>query len=146
MDKTAFERIAALLEAQRFAVLCTSTDGWPYAGLVAFYAEPDLKTICFATPRNTRKTANLCADGRVALLVDDRSNSEQDCQQGMAVTVLGRAEILPDDRRQRYTPAYLEKHPNLKPFLESSETVMVRIAVQQYRLVEQFQSTTDLRP
>ncbi len=146
MDKTAFERIATLLEAQRFGVLCTSTDGWPYAGLVAFYAEPDLKNIYFATPRNTQKTANLSADGRVALLVDDRSNSPQDCQQGMAVTVLGRAAIVSGDPGESYAHAYLKKHPNLKAFIESPETVMVRIGVEQCRLVEQFQATTDVRP
>lgn len=144
MSREVVKDIAALLKAQKFAVLCTSTQGWPYAGLVAVAAEDDLKCIYFATPENTQKTANLRADGRVALLVDNRSNRPEDCQSGAAVTILGRAEIFPPETQPRAMSLFLNKHPNLKTFLDAADTVLVCVHVERCRLVENFQSTTDI--
>lgn len=144
-EAAAFERIRSLLDAQRFAVLCTSTQGFPYASLVAIAAETDLRRIYFATPEKTQKTANLHADNRVALLADDRSNRAEDCQGGTAVTVLGRAEPLSDEAKRKALALYLHKHPHLKAFAESPDTVLVCVHVERYRLVEKFQMTTDIQ-
>jgi nitroimidazol reductase NimA-like FMN-containing flavoprotein (pyridoxamine 5'-phosphate oxidase superfamily) len=144
MNRPALERIGKLLSTQRFAVLCTSTQGFPYASLVAVAEEADLRCLYFATPEKTQKTANLYADGRVALLVDDRSNRAEDCQGGIAVTILGRAELLLETAKDKVLPVYLQKHPNLKAFVEASDTVLVCVHVERYRLVEQFQTTTDI--
>ena len=146
MTTAAMERIGVLLNEQRFAVLCTSTDGWPYAGLVAFAVEKELKRIYFATPENTQKTANLRADGRVALLVDNRTNRPEDCRHGMAVTILGHAEIFDPGSRPEAGGCLLTKHPDLAVFLDALDTVLVCIHVERYRLVEQFQHTIDVRP
>ena len=144
MNVEAAERVKTLLKGQKFAVLCTSSQGWPYAGLVAVAAEDDLKQIYFATPENTRKTANLRADDRVALLVDNRSNRPEDCQTGAAVTFLGRAEMLAPRTRPQAVSLFLDKHPNLKHFVDASDTVLVSVHVERCRLVENFQSTTDI--
>ena len=144
MNEAALERVGALLEQQRFGVLCTQTEGWPYASLVALAASADLRHVVFATPENTQKTANLHADGRAALLVDNRSNRAEDCQAGMAVTILGRAELLSGDSKAQSRSLYLEKHPDLKAFADAADTVMVCVHVERYRLVERFQSITDI--
>jgi len=144
MSEAAAARIRALLEGQRFAALCTSEQGWPYVSLVAIAAEPTLRNVYFATPQNTQKTANLYADSRVALLVDDRSNRAEDCQIGMAVTMLGKAEPLAGDAKTAAAAFYVQKHPHLKSFVESSDTVLVCVHVERCRLVEQFQKTTDV--
>lgn len=145
MDFQALERVGSLLTTQRFGVLCTNAQGWPYSSLVAIAADAGMRLLYFATPQNTQKTANLHADSRVALLVDDRSNRAEDCQGGTALTILGRAEILSGDAKARSLPVYLTKHPNLKSFVESADTVMVCVHVERYRLVEQFQKTTDVQ-
>jgi heme iron utilization protein len=145
MSDAALQRIAALLAEQKFAVLCTSADGWPYAGLVAFAAEDDAKRIYFATPENTQKTANLRADGRVALLVDNRSNRAQDCQEAMAATILGQAELLSAQTPSEAKTLLVRKHPDLNPFFDTENTVIVCIHVQRCRLVDHFQTTTDIR-
>ena len=62
MTQAALEHIKTLLAAQRFAVLCTSSAGRPYASLVAIVADHHLHQIYFATPKNTQKSANLLAD------------------------------------------------------------------------------------
>lgn len=145
MSREALKRIETLLSTQRFAVLCTSTQGFPYASLVAVAAGADLRKIFFATPEKTQKTANLYADGRVALLVDDRSNRAEDCQGGTAVTILGRAEPLSGEAKREALLPYLQKHPNLKAFVETADTVLICVHVERYRLVEKFQTTTDVQ-
>ena len=144
MSDAADWRIRALLDEQRFAALCTSERGWPYVSLVAIAAEGSLRRLYFATPKNTQKTANLYADSRVALLVDDRSNRAEDCQIGTAVTILGKAEPLAGDTRTVAAAFFLQKHPHLTSFVESSDTVLVCVHVERCRLVEQFQKTTDI--
>jgi len=145
VSDAALERIRILLTEQRFAVLCTSTEGWPYAGLVAFAAENNLRCIYFATPENTQKTANLRADGRVALLVDDRSNRPEDCQTGAAVTLLGRAAVFSTTALPDAVSLLRNKHPQLNSFLDAADTVIVRVQVERCRLVEHFQTTTDIQ-
>lgn len=144
MADDALGQVRALLSAQRFAVLCTSTQGWPYASLVAVAAEEDLRRIYFATPENTQKTANLHADDRVALLIDDRSNRAEDCHSGTAVTLLGRAEVLLPEGRGGAQALYVKRHPHLASFLDAPDTVLVCVYVERYRLVEHFQTTTDI--
>ena len=78
------------------------------------------------------------------MLVDDRSNRAEDCQAGTAVTLLGRAEPLAGQAKTAAATLYLKKHPHLKSFLESPDTVLVSIRVERCRLVEQFQTTTDI--
>ena len=66
--------IRNLLEAQKLAVLSTQDHGQPYSNLIALAATDDLRYLLFATTRATRKYANLMADSRVAVLVDNRQN------------------------------------------------------------------------
>ena len=70
--------IRNLLESQRLAVLSTQNHGQPYCNLIAIAAADDLKYLLFATTRATRKYANLMADSRVAVLVDNRRNDPAD--------------------------------------------------------------------
>ena len=59
--------IQNLLNGQKLAVLSTqSRDGKPYASLVAFTADPDLRQLVFATSQHTRKFANMQATPRAA--------------------------------------------------------------------------------
>ena len=66
------DRLKALLESQKLAVLATHREGQPYGSLVSFVATEDMKQILFATTRSTRKYANLTADDRVAMVIDNR--------------------------------------------------------------------------
>ena len=56
--------------------MSTRHDGQPYASLVAFYADDDLKHIYFVTPKTTRKYANLTADKRVAVMINSGTNQQ----------------------------------------------------------------------
>jgi general stress protein 26 len=137
--------IQNLLNEQKLAVLSTQTqDGKPYASLIAFIANPDLKQLLFATSRNTRKFANLSANKNVALLVHSSSNRESDFHEAAAVTITGVAEIMDNHLRERLIPMYLEKHPYLEGFVKSPSCSVISVRTESFYLVENFQQVTEL--
>ena len=79
-----FQTIKTVLDDQLLAVLSTHDGDQPYSNLVCFAATDDLRCLIFATPRATRKYANITADCRVAILVDNRSNEAADTDKATA--------------------------------------------------------------
>jgi nitroimidazol reductase NimA-like FMN-containing flavoprotein (pyridoxamine 5'-phosphate oxidase superfamily) len=133
-----------LFNSQRFAVLATQRQGQPYANLVAFAASEDLKSIYFATARATRKYANISADSRVTMLIDNRSNQDSDFSKAAVVTVTGKAREVPAERREEVLVAYLAKHPMLEEFVRSPSCALMRVQVETYYLVQRFQNVMEL--
>jgi len=138
------EVIRELFSSQRLAVLGTQRGGQPYANLVAFAASDDLKSIFFATARATRKYANIEADSRVTVLIDNRSNQEADFSKAAAVTATGRAQEVRDSERELVTAAYLAKHPMLEEFVRSPSCAILKLQVETYFLVRRFQNVMEL--
>ena len=138
--------ITELLLSQKLAVLATQTpEGAPYTSLVAFAATEDLHKIILATPRATRKFANIRQNPKVSLLVDSRSNRENDFHDAKAVTVLGSVDQIDVDTTQNdLTLLYLKKHPYLEDFLHSPSTAFISISVWRYYLVSRFQEVMEL--
>jgi nitroimidazol reductase NimA-like FMN-containing flavoprotein (pyridoxamine 5'-phosphate oxidase superfamily) len=137
--------LKALFDDQRLAVLATHQDGQPYATLVAFGAHDDLATLYFATPRATRKFANLSADPRVALLVNNSANQAEDIHRAMAATATGRAAELEGPRRTAYEARYIARHPHLEEFVRSPSCALIAVTVERYVLVRSFQTVLELR-
>jgi len=139
--------VRRLLEAQRFAVLCTQSETGPYSSLIAFWGSDDLSHVIFATMRATRKFAHLVAHPRVALLFDDRSNRDADLREATAVTATGTAGELTGQRaRVAAATGFLAKHPDLSEFVNDPACALVRVDLDVYRVVTQFQDVTELRP
>ncbi|UCH35321.1 MAG: pyridoxamine 5'-phosphate oxidase family protein [Armatimonadota bacterium] len=139
------DHLSDLLSSQRLAVLATHADGQPYTSLVAFAATDDLRCLVFATERGTRKHANLAADSRAALLVDNRSNDEADFARAIAVTAIGQAEEAGGVEKERLLALYLAKHPELKVFAASPASALIRVAIRTYYVVSEFQRVEELR-
>jgi len=133
-----------LLRSQPLAVLATQNQGQPYASLVAFASSNDLKSLYFATPRSTRKYANLSGDSRVAMLVDNRSNKVSDFRWAMAATATGTAEEVDPSERERALDRYLEKHPHLSDFVHSPTCAFCKIRVQTFFVVTRFQNVVEV--
>jgi nitroimidazol reductase NimA-like FMN-containing flavoprotein (pyridoxamine 5'-phosphate oxidase superfamily) len=133
-----------LLHSQPLAVLATQGHGQPYASLVAFSSSDDLKSLYFATTRSTRKFANLLADSRVALLVDNRSNRASDFRWAMAATATGRAGEVDSGERANALGNYLAKHPQLRDFVHSPTCALCRIRVQAFVVVTHFQDVVEV--
>lgn len=138
------QRINQLFASQKLAVLATQHEGQPYASLIAFAASDDLMELYFATPRATRKFANLQANSGVALLIDSRSNQDEDIHRAIAATVVGTAAEVPPEERERVLNRYLAKHPHLREFAQSPSTALVRVTVTTYYVVSRFQEVMEL--
>lgn len=136
--------LQGLFESQRLAVLATQNEGQPYTSLVAFTASKDLKQLFFATTRATRKYANLTADSRVSMLVDNRSNKATDFRWAMAVTATGKAEEIEGREREEASKLYLAKHPHLEEFVSSPSCAFLRISLDRYYVASRFQKVTEV--
>lgn len=133
-----------LFDSQPLAVLATQGDGQPYTNLVAFAFSRNLKSLFFATTQSTRKFANLSAEPRVSMLIDNRTNNPSDFRWAKAVTVTGKAEKIDKEKEVEITETYLGKHPHLKDFLGSPSCALIRIRVETYYLVTRFQEVMEI--
>ena len=138
------EDLKNLFASQRLAVLATQTEGQPYTSLVAFTAGEDLRQLFFATTRATRKYANLNADSRVAMLIDNRANEAADFRLAMAVTATGKAEEIEGQEREKASRLYLAKHPQLEEFVSSPSCALLRISVDRYYVASRFQKVIEV--
>ncbi len=134
-----------LLESQRLAVLATQDRKQPYGNLVAFASTRDLKHLLFATSRATRKYSNISENPRIAMVIDNRSNKEVDFHKAVAVTAVGTVREIEGPEIGRYQKLYLSKHPYLKEFLLSPNCALLKMEVETYYMVSQFQEVTPLK-
>jgi nitroimidazol reductase NimA-like FMN-containing flavoprotein (pyridoxamine 5'-phosphate oxidase superfamily) len=137
-------QLSEVVLSQKLAVLATAGCTTPYVNLVAFAASPDLGRLWFATPRATRKYANLRTDSHVALLVDSRANDIRDFDRAVAATAVGRARELPDEDSVEPRAIYLAKHPQLADFVASPSCAFFEVAVGKYVVVSSFQHVTEV--
>ncbi len=137
--------IESLFADQRLAVLSTcGADGHPYASLVCVVAEADLAGIHFATTRATRKFANLAAEPRAALLVENSRNRQADIYEAMAVTAIGTVQEVDGAAAETIRALYRQRHPQLEAFVAAPSTALLRLAVKRYYLVNRFQKVMEL--
>jgi len=146
MEKTAQLRefLKDLFSSQRLAVLATQSRKQPYGNLVAFMATEDLKHLLFATTRATRKYANISRNPRIAMVVDSRSNQEADFHQATAVTATGVVKEAVGLQKKRFQKLYVSKHPYLKEFVSAPTCALLRMDVETYYVVRQFQNVKEL--
>lgn len=137
-------QLTQLFEETDLAVLSTHQGDQPYASLIAFVASQDLTQILFATSRATRKFANLAANPKVAMLIDNRTNSVADFRRAMAATVMGRVRVLDEREKALSLEAYLARHPHLKDFVTAPSCALVTMDVDTYILVTRFQDVMEL--
>lgn len=141
----ALKQIKRLFRSQSFAVLSTQQNGQPYANLVAFTSDDDLKQIIFLTPNNTRKYENLTKNPKVAVLVNDTRNEADDINRAICVTATGTAQIIPDQSREKLLRLFLLEHPHLSGFADAPETVLVCIRIDTFFMVNDFQNVKKIQ-
>ena len=128
---------------QHLAVLATANGTAPYASLVAIAITQELRQLYFATPRTTRKAANLAGNQKVSLLLDNRSNQLTDFSRAAAATLTGHAVELQGDERDRRLSFFLARHPHLSGFTSSPGTVLYEVTITRISLVTRFQQVID---
>jgi nitroimidazol reductase NimA-like FMN-containing flavoprotein (pyridoxamine 5'-phosphate oxidase superfamily) len=139
------QEIRQLCQKENLAVLSTEQKGQPYVSLVAYAATMDLGTIVFCTPITTRKYDNLSANPRVAMLINNSRNQASDVYRAVAVTAIGSVVPVSDSDREDLEKLYLEKHPHLMDFLRTRTTAMVRVRIERYIMVHNFQNVYEYR-
>ncbi|MDP2194828.1 MAG: pyridoxamine 5'-phosphate oxidase family protein [Rhodocyclaceae bacterium] len=132
--------------SQRYAVLATDDHGQPFASLMAFAATEDLRQIVVLTERTRRKFANLKANRRVALLIDDRANKGSDTQDAVAVTAIGEAQEAGAAAGAALLGLFLTRHPYLDTFAASPACAIVTVEISSYLLVSRFERVLEWRP
>jgi heme iron utilization protein len=143
-DKDFRKQLKELFGAQNLAALSTHRAGQPYASLVAFYGSADLRRIYFVTPKTTRKYANLLADSRVAIMVNNSTNHVSDFHRAISVTAVGTAAEVVDAQRSIILQQFLGKHPQLEDFVNSPTIALIEISVDRYYMVSRFQNVMEL--
>jgi nitroimidazol reductase NimA-like FMN-containing flavoprotein (pyridoxamine 5'-phosphate oxidase superfamily) len=145
-NEASLQMLRELFAAQRSVVLATTENGQSYLSLMTFANTSDLQYLLVATYRVTRKYRNIEADPRVALLVDNRSNQPSDIEQSMAVTVLGRAQEVGATEKNQFLRIYLAKHPHMEKFVSSPECALIKVKVERYFVVSNFQEIKEVVP
>ncbi|MBM9536199.1 pyridoxamine 5'-phosphate oxidase family protein [Desulfobulbus alkaliphilus] len=132
-----------LCRSQPLAVLATNGGSHPYVNLVAVAVTEDLRTLYFATPRATRKWANLSRDPHISLLMDNRSNQVADFRQAAAATIIGSAFETEHSEREKGLAIYLDKHPHLADFVTAPSCALFKMQVDHIYLVTRFQNVME---
>jgi len=78
------------------------------------------------------------------MLIENSTNSENDVGHAMAVTLTGIAEITDEVEKKSLSHAYLAKHPYLEGFIKSNTCAFIKLQIEQYVLVENFQDVSIL--
>jgi len=137
--------LTELFVSQNLAIIATVREQQPFTNLVAFAATDDLKHLVFATPRATRKFANLNKNPKVAMTIDNRQNVTTDFSEATAVMAIGTAEEVTGPEKDPLLALYLAKHPELKGFVSAPSCALIGVRITKYDVVRRFQSVVELR-
>jgi len=125
------------------AVLATHEDEAPYLSLMAFSASDDLKSLIFATERETRKYANLVKNRSTSALIDNRTAKQMDTDDCVAVTAIGETREFP---KEKGMDAFITQHPYLKDFVTSPSCALVEMKVRSYFVVNGLHDIREMKP
>lgn len=141
------QRIAALLRAERYAILCTQGRGQPYGSMVAFAPTADLGTIVFSTPTTTRKFRLLSECNHIALVFDNRSAGAEDMTRIEAVTGTGKAtRVERPEEFASWSRLLVGRHPYLRSFVHAPSCALFRVEIVRYLHVVRFQEVRQWIP
>jgi heme iron utilization protein len=132
-----------LCRSQPLAALATDAGSNPYLSLMAVAVTDDLRNLYFATPRATRKWANLARNPQVSLLLDNRSNQVSDFRRAAAATLLGTAREISGLAREEGLKIYLSRHPHLADFTASPSCALFKVQIEHIYLVTRFQNVME---
>jgi nitroimidazol reductase NimA-like FMN-containing flavoprotein (pyridoxamine 5'-phosphate oxidase superfamily) len=140
------QEIRNLFSGQPLAVLATHFKGQPHTSLIGFASTENLKYMIFVTKRSTHKHRNLIKNPPVSLLIDNRTNQAKDFQSAEAVTVFGKSEEISKQKEKKLVDLYVKKHPYLRDFVRSPDSALIRVKVEKFSLVSQFQKVEEVIP
>lgn len=135
MQNTIKTYIGETLQTNKLAVLASEGGGQPHACFIAITPMDDYAHLIFATYRNTRKYSNLKNNGKVAILFENRSTKSLDQSNITVLTAFGVAEEVDVVVSENLSRLHLLRHPELEPFLLSTDCVLFKVKVKAYQVV-----------
>lgn len=146
-EQETWSLVEETLDNQRFGVLATLMDEYPYTSAVMFAAPPDAKFMLFATPRNTRKYVNLKKHPKASIFVNNAANRISDVFEAIGITALGdAAELFNTPENQPYFEILRRKHPSMQEFIDSQATAVFMLKIHKYCVVRNFQQVYEFHP
>lgn len=137
-------RLKEFFKTQKLTALATQEPDHPYLSLMAHILTDDLKYLVVATKKGTRKYSNIIKNPGVAFLVDNRTNQKSDFQNTLAVTGIGTAEETGGPEKEAFIDRFLETHPELEAFIRLPECAIIKVKIDKYIIISQFQETEEL--
>lgn len=137
--EVALEDADALLRTRPHGVLSTLSkraSGWPF-GSVAPYAVDRQGRPILLVATIAEHTRNLAADSRVSLLIHDRED-DADIQTKARLTVMGRAEGIPDSELVDSRARYLARLPEAADYFRTHDFRFYRVQVERLRYIGGF--------
>ena len=142
------EPIFAFMEAKGHCVLATrGADQAPWTSLMAYAVDAPAGRFVLVTLAKSRKAANILADPRVALLVDDRDDHPGAPAEALhALTVTGRAEVVTHPAtRADLLARLLERHPGMAPFATRPDTLVLCVQARECQLLSGLEDALHFR-
>ncbi len=133
---SAKEYIKSVILNETFAILSSEGKGKPHASLVASTAYNELKSLLFATYKNTRKYENILQNPKVAVLFDNRSCEIKSSKEIVVITAFGVANEIVAENLSAAKEAHLKKHHDLKEFIASTDCALFEVQVDAYQIVK----------
>lgn len=139
-EQETWSLVEETLDNQKFGVLATLMDEYPYTSAVMFATPPDAKYMLFATPRNTRKYVNLKKHPKASIFVNNAVNRISDVSEAIGITALGdAAELFNNPENQPCFDILRRKHPSMQEFIDSQATSVFLLKIHKYYVVRNFQ-------
>lgn len=145
--QTAIESIKMILKNEAFAVLATNAKNESYTSLITFVTNEEATFLAFSTPIDTRKYRMIEKDENVSLLIDNRSDNQEDINDIVAITAIGEARILKDIKeRKKWSRMIIDKHNYLDEFICADTSVIILVEIMKYHYVSSFQEVVEWNP
>lgn len=129
------EAVRAFLQTQSFGVLATMGADGPHTNIITYAFTDNLQWLLFSTPNESRKFKNILSEPRVAFFIDSRPLSTDEINKAMGVTLKGIAQKISSEDFNSFSDIYLQRHPSMKHFLETSGNCLVGIRVEKLEII-----------
>jgi uncharacterized pyridoxamine 5'-phosphate oxidase family protein len=128
------KQIEDAILACRFAILATEGKGQPHMSLIAITPVEGFRKLIFSTYRNTVKYSNLSENRKVAVLIENGDCKNLLLQDNFILTAFGHAEEI-NVGNDLMLQLHMERHPEMKSFMESEDCALFQITVNAFQLV-----------
>ena len=130
------QKVWALLEDQKLAVLCTQGEQGPYCSLMAYVTDHETASLFMVTEIQSVKYQNLRKRPEVSLLVDNRDSSHvRESPTITALTVQGVAQKMDQSADKEIRIRLGHRFPEIQPLLKKPQSVVIQILLRDYLLL-----------